>query len=147
MMRRSVCAGELRLDAPATAAAASRCANVNGRMPHMKLNDETSSAARGNDGAAAVDANGSGATLTGASARAAAAVKNLERAARRQNVLAMKMYSCASGVGESDKSRMMPATVSVRSTSRGGPNERSLGPRAARVATVLPPSGNTPHGG
>ena len=136
-MRRTACAGELRLDAATTAAAASLLCER--RRPH----------ATGGCASSTMAAQPSAAAYQTMEMRMAAAPpsrapaheqpqppKILTGQHRRQNVLSMKMYSGTSGVGAPDKSRVMPSTISVRSRSRGGPWRAHGG----RRASVVPPA-------
>ena len=137
-MRRTACAGELRLDAATTAAAASLLCER--RRPH----------ATGGCASSTMAAQPSAAAYQTMEMRMAAAPpsrapaheqpqppKILTGQHRRQNVLSMKMYSGTSGVGAPDKSRVMPSTISVRSRSRGGPWRAHGGRRASVVCRAL----------
>ena len=138
-MRRTACAGELRLDAATTAAAASLLCER--RRPH----------ATGGCASSTMAAQPSAAAYQTMEMRMAAAPpsrapaheqpqppKILTGQHRRQNVLSMKMYSGTSGVGAPDKSRVMPSTISVRSRSRGGPWRAHGGRRASVVCRGVP---------
>ena len=145
-MRRTACAGELRLDAPTTAAAASLLCER--RRPH----------ATGGCASSTMAAQPSTAAYQTMEMRMAAAPpsrapaheqpqppKILTGQHRRQNVLSMKMYSGTSGVGAPDKSRVMPSTISVRSRSRGGPWRAHGGRRASLVCRGVPVDHHAPR--